>query len=267
MSSKLRFTTELLRRPSPDGIDVITTLKHFALVNYAVPPERVRPFVHPRFALDCFPGPHGAPRVWISVVPFEDQDFRFFHMPALRFHFGQTNYRTYVVDRTTGQRAVWFFGTTLDSLTVLLPRYLWRLPWHHGNIRFDCTFDSRLGRYTQYRMRTASKWAPVELTLEDTGEAISQLHGFPDLESGLVQLTHPLSGYYYCRDGQLGGYTIWHDRLSCTSALCRHARFGLLHRLGLVSFDEQQHPHSVLMQHETEFIIHLPPTRLKTGAP
>lgn len=256
-----RFTDDLLQRPATGGIDVITTLRHFALVNYALPPERVRPHVHPRFELDCFPGPGSAPRVWLSVVPFADRDFRFARFPAFRFHFGQTNYRTYVIDRATGQPAVWFFGTTLDSVTVLIPRYLWRLPWHRGNIRFDCSYNSHQGRYDHYCMTTHSNWAPAQLELEDTGEAVAQLDGFPDLEDGLVRLTHPLAGYYRCRDGQLGSYRIWHDRLHCNRAICRHARFDLLHRLGLASYAEQLEPHSVLLQHETEFIIHLPPTR------
>ena len=265
MVNEVRFTDKLLQRPSPIGIDAVTTLRHFALLNYAVAPERVRPHVHPRFDLDCFPGPDGSPRVWVSVVPFQDQDFRFFRFPWLRFHFGQTNYRTYVIDRLTGRRAVWFFGTTLGSATVLLPRYVWQLPWHYGRIHFDCTFDATRGRYAHYRMTTSSKWAPMKLKLEDSGEPVTELDGFPDLESGLVRLTHPLMGVYYRRDGQLGTYSIWHDRLRCTVGYCRQAEIGLLDQLGLVSRSEQQRPHSVLIQHETEFIIRLPPTAFTPG--
>ena len=260
-SGELRFTHDLLQRPSPSGIDAVTTLRHFALINYAVAPQLVRPHVHPRFDLDCFSGPDDSPRVWVSVVPFEDQDFRFFRFPWLRFHFGQTNYRTYVVDRLTGRRAVWFFGTTLGSPTVLLPRYVWRLPWHYGRFRFDCAFDDATRKYSHYRVTTASKWAPLQLALEDSGEPVAELDGFPDLEAGLVTLTHPLAGVYYRRDGQVGTYSVWHDRLRSTIGHCQNAQIGLLDRLGLVSYAEQQRPHSVLIQHETEFIIHLPPSR------
>lgn len=258
-----RFTGDLLQRPQARGIDVITTLRHFALVNYAVPAARVIPHVHPRFRLDTFPGPDATPHVLVSVVPFTDQDFRFARLPFFRFHFGQTNYRTYVIDPHTGQSAVWFFGTTLDSMTVLLPRYLWRLPWHHGKIRFECEYDSDKGLYRRYHMTTTSDWAPAQLSLEDSGEPVHALDGFSDLEDALVRLTHPLTGYYCRRNGSLGSYSIWHDRLYCTTAVCCHARFDLLHRLGVVSLAEQQRPHSVLLQHETEFIIHLPPVRLR----
>jgi hypothetical protein len=37
---------------------------------------------------------------------------------------------------------VWFFGTTLDAWALPVPRDLWRLPWHRGRVRFDCTYDA-----------------------------------------------------------------------------------------------------------------------------
>lgn len=259
MPTSARFTDELLQRPVTGGMDVVTKLRHFALITYAVAPERIRPHVHERFELDTYTGSDGKPYVWLSVVPFEDADFHFTTLPLLNFRFGQTNYRTYVIDRETGQPAVWFFGTTLGSWTVAIPRYLWRLPWHSGDVRFDTRYDTARGCYTRYRMTTVSAWAAVELDIEDTGEAVSTLDGFADLEAGLVKLTHPLIGAYYRRDGELGSYSIWHDRLQCTVGRIKQARFDLLDRLGVVTFDEQQTPHSILIQRETEFIIKLPP--------
>ncbi len=261
----LRFTAELLTRPPVSGRDVLATLEHFAIISYAVPADRVRPHVHPGFDLDCFPGSDGRPLVWVSMVPFEDQDFRFVALPWLRFRFGQTNYRTYVIDRSTGRRAVWFFGTTLDSWTVAVPRYAWKLPWHRGRIHFDCDYDAVAGRYAHYRMATRSDWAPVELELEDSGRPVAALDGLPDLEEGLVALTHPLTGVYYRRNGRLGTYSIWHDRLRCTSGRVIQARVGLFDRLGLVPYDEQRQAHSVLIQRRTEFTIYLPPGRYPGG--
>jgi Uncharacterized conserved protein (COG2071) len=257
----LTFTQELLTRPPVCGRDVVATLEHFAIVSYAVPVNRVRPHVHEAFDLDCFPGAGGTPLVWVSMVPFEDQDFRFVALPWLRFRFGQTNYRTYVIDRSTGQRAVCFFGTTLDSWTVVVPRYAWKLPWHRGHIRFNCDYDREAGRYARYQMTTRSDWAPVELELEDSGKPATALGDLSDLEAGLVALTHPLTGVYFRRDGPLGTYSIWHDRLHCTSGRVRAARVGLFDRLGLVPYAEQLQPHSVLLQHRTEFTIYLPPGR------
>src|SRR5262249_52485734 len=158
-------------------------------------------------------GPRGEPLVWVSMVPFEDQDFRFRAARWLRFRFGQTNYRTYVIDRSTGQRAVWFFGTTLDSWTVVVPRPVWKLPWHRGRIQCSCNYDPATSRYTRYRMTTTSEWAPVELELNDSGKPVAALDDMPNFEAGLVILTHPLIGVYHRRDGRVGTYKIWHDKL------------------------------------------------------
>ncbi len=258
----LRFTRELLSRPAPGKIDVVTRLRHFAIVSYAVAPDRVTPHLHPRFECDCFAGDDGAPRVWVSIVPFEDQDFRFVRCPWPKFRFGQTNYRTYVIDRATGARGVWFFGTSLASWTVAVPRFLWKLPWHAARMQFDCDYDAAAHRYRTYHLATRSAWAPVELELEDTGAAVERLAGFDNLESGLVLLTHPLIGLFYRRDGQLGTYRVWHDRLHCTEGRMRNAKIGLFDRLGLVPFSEQSQPHSVLIQPESEFTIYLPPGKL-----
>jgi len=254
----LRFTDELLTRQLPSGIDVDTTLSHFAIVTYLVAPENLRRHVHGRFELDVV-NHDGRDAALVSVVPFVDQDFRFSRLPWFKRRFGQTNYRAYVTDSETGEHVAWFFGTSLDSIAVWVPRYLWKLPWHKANIRFKCNYDSSRGRYQSYRMETNNSWADGCLELEDTGTAPSALKGFADLETGLVLLTHPRRGYFYRRDGKLGSYSIWHNRLQTTVGHVVDARFDLLDRLELVNNRDILSAHSVLIQHQTEFTIYLPP--------
>jgi hypothetical protein len=86
--------------------------------------------------------------------------------------------------------------------------------------------------------------------------------GFPDTVTGLVVLTHPLTGYYTRRDGRVGSYTVWHEPLTPSGGRVRAARWDLLDRLGIVPFDEQTATHSVLVQPRTEFIVRLPPRRV-----
>lgn len=252
-----RYTPEMLERPPAGGLNVVTTLKHFAITTYSLDPERLALHLPPRFEPLCVRIADGNVQALMSVVSFYDTDFRLCRLSAPRFDFGQTNYRAYIVNRETGQMSAWFFGTTLDSAAVAIPRYLWRLPWHPGRMRFACTWDA--DRYTHYTMNTRSKWAAMELELEDTGRPVTALDGFPDLETAQVLLTHPLVGYYYRTDGAVGSYSIWHNRLQLTKGQCLHARFDLLDRLDLVPFSSQQHPHSVLIQPQTEFTIYLPP--------
>ncbi|HTD65079.1 MAG TPA: DUF2071 domain-containing protein, partial [Candidatus Limnocylindria bacterium] len=239
------------------GINAITTLRHFAIITYAVPPERLHLLIDSRFELDCIELA-GKTRALLSVVTFEDQDFRMATFPSPRWRFGQTNYRIYVRDRFSGERVVWFLGTTLGSWMVALPRYVWRLPWHYGRFSFSCT-ELGTGIYDSFRVTTKSRWAPMTLELLQEAKQRPCFPGFPDEETAYVFITHPLIGYYARRDGRIGTYSVWHERLSPCAARVRVAEFGLLDRLNIVPFAEQTNPYSVLIQPRTEFLVRLPP--------
>lgn len=257
----LRFDAERLARRAASPLEVETTLAHFAILTFMVAPEALRGHVHPRFELDTILDGAGSPRALVSVVPFLDLDFRLRRCPWPRWSFGQTNYRAYVSDRETGEHVAWFFGTALDSLSVYVPHLLWRLPWHAARIRFQTRYEPAQRRYLEYRMQSRSRWAPAQLELEDSGEAPQELIGFDDLETGLVLLTHPVTGYYHRRDGRLGSYSIWHERIASTRGHALRASFPLLERLGLVRDGDLSTLHSVLLQPRIDFTIHLPPKR------
>lgn len=253
----LKFNDYLHPRPTPKGLDVLCKLQHFALITYAVDPIRFKHLIPPRFQLDTIEY-QGKTVALMSVVPFIDIDFTSAVYPFPKFTMGQTNYRVYVIDQNTGERCVWFLGTTLDSWTVVVPRRLWQLPWHRAAIQFDCIQDAS-GLYHQYKMKTDSSWAASELHLTQSENDTWQYQGFPDLESYRVFLTHPLAGFYYRRDGKLGTYRVWHGKLAPRPAKLLHARFELLDRFNLVSLDEQQCPYSVMIEPINEFTIYLPP--------
>jgi hypothetical protein len=254
----LKFKDFLHERPAPKGLDVHCRLKHFAIITYAIPPSRLEGLIPPRVKLDT---------VWIdqeerallSVVPFIDVDFTSAVYPFPKFTMGQTNYRVYIIDTLTGERCVWFLGTTLDSWTLVVPRYIWNLPWHAGKVSFDCEFDEARGIYSRYTMRTAAEWAPASVALVQDQMSEISLPGFPDAETGLVYLTHPLAGFYHRRDGKLGTYRVWHKQLAVKPAQLKSASFGLLSRMGLLTEEEQHSPHSVLVEPVNEFTIYLPP--------
>lgn len=255
---KLDFDDFLRERPKPSGIDVLCGLKHFAIVTYAVPPERLDGLIPERFKLDTL-NIQGEEKALISVVPFIDVDFTSAVFPFPKFQMGQTNYRVYIIDQETGERCVWFIGTTLDSWTLLVPRHIWNLPWFSGKVRFDCHLNEETGLYDRYRMTTLADWAPASLDLQQSKEDKIELPGFPDIETGLVYLTHPLAGFYHRRDGKLGTYRVWHKKLDVGPAKLKSARFGLLKKMGIVTYDEQQEPHSILVEPINEFTIYLPP--------
>lgn len=256
----LKFQDYLHLRPEPKGLDVVCKLQHFALITYAIDPARFKDIIPARFKLDTIQY-QGQEKALMSVVPFIDVDFTSAVYPFPKFQMGQTNYRIYVIDQETQQRCVWFLGTTLDSWTVFVPRIAWMLPWHKAVISFDCQQDEQ-GLYQKYHMTTQCEWASSEIHLTQSSEDAWQFEGFPDLETYQVYLTHPLAGFYHRRDGKLGTYRVWHDRLQPRPAKLHHARFELLARMNLVSFEDQLQPYSVLIEPVNEFTIYLPPTVL-----
>ncbi len=255
------FQQVLTPRPQPKNIDIQCKLQHFALITYAIDPEKFKPIIPERFKLDTI-FYQGKEQALMSVVPFIDVDFTSAVYPFPKFTMGQTNYRVYVIDQTTNERCVWFIGTTLDSWTIAVPRYIWMLPWYSGKVIFDCDYDAEQQCYRHYHMTTHSDWAAAELELSQSTSDTWHYEGFPDLESFQVYLTHPLAGFYHRRDGKLGTYRVWHDRLHPTPAKLHHARFELLDRLGLLSFEEQLSPYSTLIEPINEFTIYLPPSVL-----
>jgi len=254
----LKFKNFLQERPEPRGIDVLCKLKHFAIITYAADPSRFDGLLPDRFKLDTIKI-NGEEKALLSVVPFLDTDFTSAVYPFPKFTMGQTNYRIYIIDTTTGERCVWFLGTTLDSWTIVVPRYLWNLPWHNGKVKFDCDYDSINNSYRKYKMTTESAWAKADVEIKQINNSTIDLDGFDDNEAGLVYLTHPLAGFYRRRDGKLGSYRVWHKKLEVSSATLISADFDLLTRLNLVTHSEQQTPHSVLIEPINEFTIYLPP--------
>jgi uncharacterized protein YqjF (DUF2071 family) len=194
-----------LARPALGRLGARTTLRHFALITYALPKSRLAAHVpEDRFEIQEF-AVQGRELALLSVVPFLDTDFHFPRLlPFPRASFGQTNHRVYVTDRRTGEPSVWFLGTTLGSPMVAVPRHAWRLPWHRARYRFLCDHDEARRRYTRYAIEIDSAWGAGSIELEDTGEPADLLEGFTSLDEQTLVLTHPTAGFFRRRDGRPG---------------------------------------------------------------
>ena len=105
MTSSARAILESrLQRSTGNLLNIRTDLQHFALINYALPKSRLEPHIPTdRFDIPEFTI-NGQPLAMLSAVPFVDADFRYSRLtPWLKFRFGQTNHRVYVIDKRTGQ--------------------------------------------------------------------------------------------------------------------------------------------------------------------
>jgi hypothetical protein len=251
---------ERLKR-SPAGLPYAkTTLRHFALINYAVSPERLAKFVPDNhFEVARFETKKG-PKVFFSVVAFLDVDFNFPRLASgIKFTFYQTNHRAYVIEKKTRQPVVWFFGTNLGSRLVQIPRCLWKIPWHYSKYDADCRFNQTSNRYEKYCYNFESDWCSGKIEIRDTGEPISVMDGFVSLDEMKLILTQPVQGFYQRLDGKLGTYQVWHKEMVCTNGISENLYFSLYEKMGLLSKAEMQHPHSIFLCPEIEFDVHLPP--------
>jgi hypothetical protein len=253
MSARATLNQRLDKRPGT-RLDIRSDLWHFALINYAVPKSRlehllpIERFEIAEFMVD------GRPQAMLSVVPFVDADFHYYRLaPWLKFRFPQTNHRIYVVDRLTGESVVWFLGTTLGSHLVHLARWWWRIPWHYGRYQVACDYDTAVQKYSRYSIQIQSAWCGAQIEIEDTGQPATLAD-----EDRLV-LTHPVNGFYYQGNGRIGGYSIWHPEIPLTTGIPRQLYFSLYERLGILSREEMQHPHSIYLCPAIQFEIYMPP--------
>jgi len=247
-----------LARPAARWLDVFTTLADFAIVTFDVAPEQLEALLPPGFEPEVFTLDDGRRRAFVSAVPFRDLDFRFHRMPWLRFAFPQVNYRAYV--RRGEERVAWFFGTTLDTIWVTVPRVVWQLPWRRVQSRSRATWRGEV--LEDYALDNAGPWGAATLRLSGTPEPAGRLDGFTDEDETALVLTHPLVGWMHRLDGRLTTYSVWHERLVMQRAHVHEARFAVFETLGLV--EAGQAPHSVLVQKSTEFHIRLPPESPET---
>jgi len=176
-------------------------------------------------------------------------------LARVRASFHQTNYRAYV-HGPSGARGVFFFGTTLDSPLVVMPRLAWSMPWHPGRTRLTAAWTAA-GHCDAYRHECRARWGSADVQLAGTGLAMGRLEGFADVDDAALVLTHPLAGWFTRRDGRLGRYSVWHERLRPELGVARRARYALFERMGLI--EPGAEPHSVLLQRSIEFDVLLPP--------
>jgi hypothetical protein len=252
-----RSATQGFETPPPKlhGLDAATTLVDVAITTFAVDPPALAALLPPGVEPDIVALDDGRAQALVSAVTFRDLEFRLAFASGIRFAFVQTNYRAYV--RIGDRRLVWFFGTSLDSPLVAVPRLAWRMPWHGGKMRLEATWAGDC--CTSYRQGTDAEWGAADVELEGTDEPVGRLDGFADRDESLLVLTHPLDGLYRRRDGGLGGYSVWHERFAPRLGLARKARFELFEGLGLV--EPGAAPHSVLLQRTIDFAVLLPPLR------
>lgn len=237
------------------GFDATTRLQDFAIVTFAVDPGRLQTLLPPQLQPEIRRLDDGREIGFVSAVSFRDVDFQFAGMPWMRASFFQTNYRAYVLG-PDGSRAVYFFGTTLDSPLVAVPSRVWGMPWHRGHTTLTTSWADD-GRCTRYAHTCSGSWGAADVELAGIGQPLGRLDGFTDAEDAAIVLTHPLDGYFTRSDGRLSRYAVWHERLRPEVGRAVRAEYAVFREAGLV--EQGAIPHSVLLQRSVDFDVLLPP--------
>jgi hypothetical protein len=249
-------------RESRSCIDINTNLEHFAIISYKIPIERIQHLIPKPFKLWTYVE-NEKEYALISAVPFKDKDFSFYRISRFpSFNFFQTNFRAYIIDERDNSYSAWFFGTTLGSMTVIIPKKIWNMPWEYA--KYKCSFKQNKEHYIEYKMDFKSKFGDGNIDIESTGNRVKLLSGFKNMAEQVHILTHPIIGYYDLKNGEIGTYEIWHPEIELKEATFNHLYFELFEKLGLLNKSEMMNPHSVLITSKVEFDILLPPRKITT---
>jgi hypothetical protein len=226
-------------------------LEDFAIVNWPVDPERLRPHLPAGFEPEERSG-----TAYVAMVAFRNHGFHFRAAPFARLSCGQADYRTFV--RRGEDRGVWFFGGSLSSRLVVVATALWKMPWHHESI--DMASSSPDDPSAQWTFRASGGWGAAAVTLTRTGRPFAHSQGFDGAADNADSLTDPIVGWYPRRDGAIGRYSVWHEPLELQEATAEVTRCDVFERLGLIN--KNQAPSGAGLQRTVSFDVHTPPTKI-----
>ncbi|MBE7690773.1 DUF2071 domain-containing protein [Tenacibaculum piscium] len=261
MEHKKETDLRIKNRLTRSILDVNTQLEHFTIISYKVAIEKIEHLIPKPFKIWTFKE-LGKQYALVSAVAFKDKDFSFYKISRLlKFKFFQTNFRTYIIDKRDNSHSAWFFGTTLGSITSIIPKNLWNMPWEYGKYKFNFKRNNNL--YSEYKMEFKSKLGNGLIEIESSGDDVKLLKGFKDMDEQTHILTHPVIGYYDLSKKELGTYEIWHPKINLKEGKSSKLYFELFEELGFLTKSEMNNPHSVLITPKIEFDILLPPRKIK----
>ncbi len=170
---------------------------HLLFLHWPVEVEHLRPLVPRDLQIETFDN-----QAYIGLVPFTMTRVRPRLLPGLPFapriyeDFHETNVRTYVRHRATGERGVWFFSLDASSLPALVGARSWfRLPyfWSKMSVRATRHSSNRILEYSSRRLWPAPQNAGCEVRLRLQNQ-MPQLAAKDTLEHFLVERYTLFSG-------------------------------------------------------------------------
>lgn len=211
-------------------------------INYAVPPERLRPIVPEQFELDLVII-NDSSSAFISAVAFKNEDIKAGRLPLPEYD--QINYRAYILHGE--ERAVYFFDMNVNSRVIATGTNVLGLPVDYEEIEIATRADEE--KAGELRLSVTSS-GPQGLAAE---VLVSETISKPPIDLSTEFFTERPVGYVKAPAGGLLKVVVEHERIAARSATAESARALFFEALGLLSEQESRNPHSILYVKDTLF--------------
>ncbi len=228
-------------------------------ISYLVPESRLRAWI----PANLDPAKVSDDNVFVSVVALRNTHVRLSGLPFIRFSYNQINLRTYVVDPGTRKIGVFFLRSGITSKPITVFTNLLKIPWE--NIQFDMqTSKDDNGRYVKYTVKgTWGEEICIEAQ-EETQEAKSILP-FENQEKVIEYITGGTVGFFTV-PGELLRFEVRHSVIEPHFGKVTHVSLPILASSGILTEEEIQTPHNVLLAPCCRFRVFLPPEHTKLPA-
>jgi hypothetical protein len=245
------------------SVSTSLAFEHLLLVNYAVPPERVRQLVPPELTLDTVAGADGSALALVSAVAFHAWTASSPAGISLRLETAQLNIRTYV--QPSG-RSVYFIRADVGSRPLGMLGEIAMRGAAPAPILLAPDFDEETGRYLSYEVRCFSPAGEVELMVGDAEVECPPPLGFESWQSAGAFFADRPVGFASSTFGMYFRLDVEHPPLNPMVGRLIEGRLRSLERLGIISREEAASPHSVFLKRRATFEVYPPrPIFLPSG--
>ena len=231
-----------IRRPRiPFRFDL--ELEGYTLVNYALPPERLRPWI-PREATLATRTWAGKPHAWLSLFVGINRLRGIAGVPAFPVQFPMLNYRTYL--ETDHGHALYIFRTVVGSEALSRGILLYpRLPAMGQPFHLDLDWQDE--RLEGVEATVGPDGSELHLEIMRTGGA-PDTHGFASPHEAVTWLGDVPDAFFPIGADRLGLMYAPHPPLNPEGGRLLDARLPWAEEQGLLSAEEALLPDGIFLQ-------------------
>ncbi len=223
----------------PQLLTIKMDLHNLLYLSYLVPADRIRPLVPSGLTFDS-----SEDKVFISIVAMQCRRVHLSYLQWPSFGYDQLNLRTYVIDPTTGNPAVYFFQSGVSSRIIPAVTRILGIFWTH--ISFNLLTE-RSADGTDFYKATGNWNGEIEILMKSSLVKNTQ-------DNIVKQITEPMTGFIG-KGKKLKRIVIEHKVLDVRFLSLSQIKFNLPIDAGLLAAAELDKPDSVLIVPQSRFSV------------